>query len=423
MINLQKNLSQWLEAYSPVAMGILIAAILLPIDWPAYRSLVLLLCAGPGIIAALIQPRTVLKNPVLILMAVFIAYFSGQQLRGLLPLSAGTLYKTMMTAIMLIGSPIILSLVSPKKKLGSIVLITSLLIACGRFIFSLIHFYADAPFPAARFSGMGHPVGCAHVAGAITVLAGAFFLQHGKQISKVQWISLLCLPIALFTALYTHTRFIFLALLCMGALSAVGMRSRLRKTFILWAVGGLCLAAYLTSMVAMPFEKPHQRTKTGYDIRTKGVFSGGKRQKKSAKARIEIWQDHFSRMDTPAMWIAGHGLGRNRFVDEVSPKAARWYYKDPEKGYLLLPHSIYIWSIYFGGVIGLALLLALYATAGWQSLRCAITHRYYVPLATLMFGAIGLLADGHTLLTNQGNITLLFWVPLGLAAGIPFRKR
>ncbi len=418
-----------LGKYSPLALGILVSAIVLPVDWPTYQCIILIFCVAPGLLLALVNPKKIFKNPVLLLALLFVAYFSAQQLRGLWPLdNLGMLRTTLTTAAMIIGPLILFSRINPRAKLFSGVLISILLISSGRFILSLLEFYSEAPFPGARFSGITHPVGCAALGGLIAVLSGAFFLQQGTKTNPGQWLALLCLPVALLTTFYTHTRSVFLVLLYMSVLSTVGIQTRLKKTLILWIITFLCIVIYLTSIHTLPKNKrneysrkptPNQTIRAKkYDIRSKGILA---KKTKTVWARIDIWEDHFSRMDHPADWVFGHGLGRNVFVQKVSPEAGRWYYEDDEKGYLQLPHSAYVWSLYFGGIIGLALLLALYATAGWQALLCAIKHQYYIPLATLLFGAGHLLVNGNSLLTNLGTIYLCFWLPIGLAAGLPFQ--
>jgi len=123
-------------------------------------------------------------------------------------------------------------------------------------------------------------------------------------------------------------------------------------------------------------------------------------------------------MDSPVKWIIGNGLGKNVYIEKPSLEAARWYYKDSKHDYIILTHSVYIWSLYFGGIIGVILLAALMISAGLQALLCSIKTGYTIPLAMMMFGTIWMLADGHGLLIDYGNVYQSFWIPIALAAGL-----
>ncbi len=412
-----------LEEYSPIALAVFFMLIFFPVGRTTGGMLATLFCIVPGIAFALLSPKTIIRNPVFWCIFLFVAWFSLQDIRGELPLRGWVLKEAFLMAVKITAPLIIFSLIRPQRRLFPWAVIAILLSASVRCIYSLITFYAEAPFPAARFGGMGHPVGTSHLTGLIAVLAGAFFLQRSQKIDWKHWIALASLPVTMLTAFYTHSRSTFLALLFMTALTAVGIRGRIKKTLLLWAAVTLSVTLYLLSMYTLPQRtEPISTIKSApnrvYDIRSEGVLSSGENQKLAAWARIDIWKDHFSRMDSPAKWVIGNGLGRNKFVREASPEAARWYYNDDEKGYLLMTHSGYIWSLYFGGIIGFILLAALLTTAGLRALLCSIKNGYTIPLALLTFGAIWMLADGHSLLVNYGNIYLSVWIPIGLSAGL-----
>jgi len=419
----QLGIIKFLEEYSPLALALFLILNVAPIGRTAYGTLTTLFCIIPGIAIALLSPKIIFKNPILWLTLLFVAYFSLQDIRGELPIKGWVLKDASLMAVKITAPLIIFSLIRPQRRFFPWAIIAILLSASARCIYSLITFYAEAPFPAARFGGMGHPVGCSHLTGLMAVLAGAFFLQRSQKIDWKHWIALASLPVTMLTAFYTHSRSTFLALLFMTALTAVGIRGRIKKTLLLWAAVTLSVMLYLLSMYTLPQRtEPISTIKSApnrvYDIRSEGVLSSGENQKLSAWARIDIWKDHFSRMDSPVKWVIGNGLGRNAFLKEVSPEAARWYCTDDEKGYLLMTHSGYIWSLYFGGIIGFILLAALLTTAGLQALLCCIKTSYTIPLAMLMFGSIWMLADGTSLLVNYGNIYLSFWIPIGLSAGV-----
>ncbi len=235
-------------------------------------------------------------------------------------------------------------------------------------------------------------------------------------------------------------------------LALPGIKPRIKKTLILLTVAALTFGLYAAQALSAPKLQSKKRSadsamqetvkklkapaetvedfpgtppkkkkrRRGYSLRGGGVLATGRGAQLDATARLHIWRDHFSRMDTTKKWLIGHGLGMNAFVKNPQTTATRWYRWMPH-GYQLHAHSGYVWALYHGGVIGLGLLLLLLATAAWTALRAGTAGA--VPLALMAFSSITMLINGQRLLVGGGALYLAFWIPIGLAAGLSVTKK
>lgn len=448
---IKSHLIHLLEAYSPLALLVIALPFFLPIEQNLQRILLLSFCALPAGMLTLLRPGAVFKKPGLLLIMLFVAYFSTQHIRGMLPVTTSLLVSSARQALLIIGPVILLSFATPDRKLYPVVIRLVLLAITFRIGYEMFHFYSKAPFPLARFEGMGQPVNGSQIAGFFAVLAGTLFLQTGPGRKRWDWFALACMPLLLAAAFYTHTRSTALALLITSAGAILCIRNRTKKVLILYAAIAATFFVYAGSSLLAP--KPPERVKRPkpatqlakapsneavslsqehkkkprkrkYATREGGLLTTSQGGKICASARLYIWQDHLSRMDTAKRWLIGHGLGMNVFIEEseiYSSEAARWYRADQNGRIPLHAHSGYVWALYHGGIIGLGILLALLGAAGWPALRAGADG--IVPLALLIFASTCFLMNGQRLLGAYGPHALLFWVPLGLAAGFPFRKR
>ena len=84
-------------------------------------------------------------------------------------------------------------------------------------------------------------------------------------------------------------------------------------------------------------------------------------------------------------------------------------------------HSAIIGTLYYGGLVGLALLLLLIALSLTTGRRNARIDGEWDPLILLIFGLFCLTPDGHHLVSEPHlSSWLLFWLPIGLIAAGPF---
>jgi O-antigen ligase len=426
-----------LAEYSPLGLLLIALSVFLPVDSGLALRLMLLFCALPGLLRAALEPKIICRQPVLLLIGLFTAFFSVQHLCGMLPLDTHILRMSATTAALIIGPACLLSRMRPDRKLYPAVMQLIVLAAAVRIGYELVHFYSNAPFPLARFAGLGHPVTGSRITGFAAILAGALFLQSGPDLKRRDWLPLLAAPLFLAAALYSHTRSTALAIAVTAAASLPGIKTNAKKTVILLAVAGLTVAAYTASVQLAPeparrakhtaskdFSQPASKEKKPsrkrkYAVRQGGVLTTDKRGLVSAHARLDIWKDHLSRINTPKDWLIGKGLGMNAFVMEPQPAATHWY-QWTEHGWQLNVHSGYVWALYHGGLIGLGLLLVLLAAAFAAAVRAGSAG--LVPAALIIFCGVCLLFNSQRLLVDRGPDYLMFWVPLALAAAFPLKK-
>ena len=76
-------------------------------------------------------------------------------------------------------------------------------------------------------------------------------------------------------------------------------------------------------------------------------------------------------------------------------------------------HSAFVATLYHGGVVGLALLLAIVAAASCRAWRIARGRGDPTGLVLLLFGVVCLLLDGNRLVSNPHlSSWLIFWLPV-----------
>lgn len=130
--------------------------------------------------------------------------------------------------------------------------------------------------------------------------------------------------------------------------------------------------------------------------------------------RIYIWKTLLERMaDRP---MVGAGINAD---DNVEFPKGSWEFPNGFK--LLHPHSAVIGTLYYGGLVGLGLMILVIALALRAGRRNARVDGEWDPLILLLFGIICLIPDGHRLVSEPHlSSWLVFWLPIGLIATGPF---
>ncbi len=118
--------------------------------------------------------------------------------------------------------------------------------------------------------------------------------------------------------------------------------------------------------------------------------------------RLEIW-GKFLTEAANALWF-GHGLNADTRIIMADGTA------------IPNPHGFYISTLFFGGIIGLSLLLILVASALWHGLIRAGKPINFVLGLMLLFGSICVVADGYTLIQHPNPFWLFFLFPLAAIA-------
>lgn len=123
--------------------------------------------------------------------------------------------------------------------------------------------------------------------------------------------------------------------------------------------------------------------------------------KRSLSFRPEIWSEVMANMNGSALFF-GHGLASNAAVEHLQ------YVFDH-------PHSIYLSTLFYGGIIGLSLFLTLSFWVLKNLIQNIQNPSSIYALALLVFGLVSLLVDGNRLVRKIDFIWLLIWLPIALS--------
>jgi len=122
--------------------------------------------------------------------------------------------------------------------------------------------------------------------------------------------------------------------------------------------------------------------------------------------RFEIWMDAWKYIqDAP---IIGNGLASLNTFGAIEQK---------------FPHSIYVSSAFFGGAIGLFLLLALFAQLAWAALNTEDKTTKAFHLGLLCVPVIGGLTDLAQVSKSPGELWYILWVPVTIIIGHSIKSR
>lgn len=121
--------------------------------------------------------------------------------------------------------------------------------------------------------------------------------------------------------------------------------------------------------------------------------------------RLQIWQQAWEAWAQQPLL----GLGYRAPFSMVLPYGAM----------ITQPHSIFITALYYGGVMGLAVLLLMQGTALLQAWR----QHNGLALALLVYGMVLGLVDYNLLLVNTEIEWLFYWLPIGMVLGEVMRKQ
>ncbi len=116
--------------------------------------------------------------------------------------------------------------------------------------------------------------------------------------------------------------------------------------------------------------------------------------------RLEIWGDAWKYiLDAP---IIGNGLASINTFGSIEQR---------------FPHSIYVSAAFFGGAIGLFLLLALFAQLAWAALITEDKNKKAFHIALLCVPVIGGLTDLAQVSKSPGELWYILWVPVTIIIG------
>jgi O-antigen ligase len=265
---------------------------------------------------------------------------------------------------------------------------TSTIFAVGYIVF----YYSQHPFPHSRLFGLGqlaNPIMASSVYG-IASIACLYLLQQQRTVkTKLRYLGM------------SVTLFLYMLL------------AQSRGPLLAW-----CITIFGWTILE---SLPYKESKGSYHnklrlvlllISTVGVvlfmlypdfFKS--RVFRTKTHRLEVWEQSLSQAKEAPYF--GHGLNANTQIMLSKGKKRK-----------LRPHhhSVYMTTLFHGGIVGLLLLIVLIGSAIWQGLTRTGKLQKFLLTCMLLFGALCIVTDGHTLLRHPKPVWIFFWFPVALVA-------
>ena len=253
----------------------------------------------------------------------------------------------------------------------------------------IVFYYTQHPFPSSRLRGFGqlhNPIMASSVYGIVFIACIFLFLQQHTVKTK-----LLYLGMSLVLFLY------MLLAQSRGPLLALGV------TIFGWTIsesllhkGGkyvyrskLCIALLLIFSVGVSLF-------IAYPGFFKSRFIGREID------RLELWGSALLQAKSAPCF--GHGLNADTRIILSSGKKRVHH------------HSVYIETLFFGGIAGLLLLTVLVGLAIRQAFTRPGELQKFLLTCMLVFGALCIMTDGNTLIRHPKPVWIFFWFPIALVA-------
>ncbi|WP_369960127.1 O-antigen ligase family protein [Pseudomonas benzenivorans] len=366
-------------------MGLLSLLIGLPLlpDRSLYHKLFYALIAAPALVALLVRPqelRPLLREPIIL---VFLAYAAWALLSigwSDTEASIGSLLKRPLYIFMLLAGCCLLAQQS-QQRFTRCMLIASL--AALPIAFYSLAEIATTWRPGHRLVGPGaldNPLLSSHLFGFFCIL----WLGLGMTLPRQRgWIAVLPVLILGATLLATGSRTPLLAASLAGAWLALACWN---KRSLVLALIGLCgLSALLL-------------------LYPEALLARG------TSYRLELWQDALSRISQKP-WL---GFGFDAALAIQLPGFSVPFSE---------PHSFAIGVLYYTGMVGLSLWLAMHLVALRQCWINRANYLFVIAGALMVYGIGGGLAEGGGILARPKEHWFLTWIPLALIAALSFSQR
>ena len=230
------------------------------------------------------------------------------------------------------------------------------------------------PLPEPRLFGFGrleNPAIAAMSYGFAVTVTGFLLLQSRDPGSRI--IAIACLSALLTAVVLTGTRSVWPAI---GVSLGIGMALQFRQRGF-WIFAGTVALVGLVGAMALGWEELTRR---------------------ALSFRPEIWSE-FIRRTLDANVLFGMGSGTD----------SHWVH--PELTFQH-PHSIFVSAFYFGGMIGLVMLFALYA-ACVRGIWCSeISGARQLAAMALAYGFMIGIFDGDNVVTKVNHLWWVLWLPV-----------
>jgi O-antigen ligase len=120
-----------------------------------------------------------------------------------------------------------------------------------------------------------------------------------------------------------------------------------------------------------------------------------------APARLEAWGTILARVKE-APWF-GHGLTADPRTDVYGGRVI-----------LVHPHSVYVATLLYGGIVGLLLFITVVISALWQGFGRARQSINLAAACMVLYGALCIVPNGNMLIHHVKPFWLFFWFPVAL---------
>ncbi len=128
---------------------------------------------------------------------------------------------------------------------------------------------------------------------------------------------------------------------------------------------------------------------------------------RSTSFRPEIWQNLMSKMMSAKLML-GYGINSSAEIHHVQ------YVFDH-------PHSIYLSTLFYGGVVGLVLFLSVISRVLYLQLTKPQASSIYI-VTLLVFGLVCLIFDGNRLVRKIDFVWLLIWLPIAFSLSVECKE-
>jgi O-antigen ligase len=125
--------------------------------------------------------------------------------------------------------------------------------------------------------------------------------------------------------------------------------------------------------------------------------------RRGLSCRLEIWQQSLPRIKGAPLF--GEGISANStFILKNGLKMNH-------------PHSVYLGTTLYGGLMGLFLLIIIQALALWESFLSFSRENDFTYMALLLFVFICIASMGYRVIGHPDELWMCFWLPIALLAG------
>lgn len=258
-------------------------------------------------------------------------------------------------------------------------------------IATIFFYYRQHPFPLTRLEGYGLlslPFRASSIYGIIAIACTYLFLHQRSVGMRLLYLGLLLASFCYMLLVRSRTPMFSLAVALIAWQFLVYRPHKVEKgshrnKLLIVAV----VIAVAVSVLFMVYPEFLHKTFVSRGLRI-GI-------------RTELWGKILARV-REAPWF-GHGLTADPRTDVYGGRRI-----------LVHPHSVYVATLFYGGIVGLLLFITVLISALWQGFRRA---RHSINLAAacmVLYGALCIVLNGNMLIHHPKAFWLFFWFPIAL---------